>query len=100
MARIELSKPALADLDGIWDYIAVEYHSPSAADKLLDDIAEAIRMLADFPNVGTSVDDLSPSCRRFAVRKKYLVYYQPVEAGIQVLRVLHGARYIHPGYFD
>ncbi len=57
-------------------------------------------MLADLPDVGISANDLAPGCRRFVVRKKYVVYYRPVEAGIQVVRVLHGARYIHPGYFE
>ena len=38
MARIFLTASARRDLDEIWEYIAIENHSPDAADGLIDEI--------------------------------------------------------------
>lgn len=80
---------ALQDLDEIWDYVAQD--NPDAADRLIDAIEEKCRLLADYPKLGTNCDNLHPNLRFLAIGK-YLLFYLPLENGIELVRVLHGAR--------
>ncbi len=48
--RIEASRAALADLDGIYDYIAKE--NPRAAAELLRELDHSIQLLTDQPKLG------------------------------------------------
>ncbi len=85
-----LKRPeAATDLEDIWWYIAQD--SLEAADRLLDRIQEKLLSLAQFPQMGTSRDELKPRLRSFSVNS-YLIFYFPLEDGIDVIRVLHGAR--------
>ena len=89
MPRVLKRPQAEADLDDIWWYIAQD--NPDAADRLLDAINERCNLLARFPLVGTSRDELLPSLRSVPMGS-YLVFYLPLDDGIEVIRVLHGAR--------
>jgi toxin ParE1/3/4 len=72
-----------------WWYIVQD--NPNAADRFLDRIEERCTALAEFPLMGTSRDELLPSLRSFAVGN-YVVFYLPLDDGIEVVRVLHGMR--------
>jgi plasmid stabilization system protein ParE len=48
-------KKAYDDLDGIVEYLA--NLSPEAAEKTVSRIKKAVLMLAEFPNMGTKVDE-------------------------------------------
>ncbi len=61
------------------------------ADALLRQLAGTMRTLAGNPLMGRSREDLLPGLRSFAVGS-YIIFYRPVERGIEVARVLHGAR--------
>jgi len=89
MARIIRSKPARSDLRDIWLYIAED--SVEAADRFLDRIDRIIRMLAENPAIGERQDGIRQGLRRFVVGN-YLVFYEAIDNGIRVVRVLHGAR--------
>lgn len=89
MARYHLSRFALADLDQIWELIARD--NPTAAREAISRILNAIDKLIDFPGMGPACDDLHAGMRRFPV-PPYLVFYFPREGGIDVTRVIHGAR--------
>jgi toxin ParE1/3/4 len=89
MARVVKRPQAEADLDDMWWHIAQD--NPDAADRLLDTIDERCALLAQFPLVGTSRDKLIPGLRSVPVGN-YLVFYLPLDDGIEVVRVLHGAR--------
>jgi toxin ParE1/3/4 len=89
MPRVLKRPQAEADLDDIWWHIAQD--NPDAADRLLDAIDERCTLLAQFPLVGTSRDELIPGLRSVPVGN-YLVFYLPLDDGIEVVRVLHGAR--------
>lgn len=85
-----LRKPqAEADLIEIWIYIAQD--SPTSADKLLDEINEKSQTLAESPFVGKARDELGPNIRSFPIGN-YVLFYQPIAEGIEIIRVLHGAR--------
>jgi len=89
MPRIIVAPLAQADIDGIWDHIARD--SVLNADRFVDRIARRFGLLADNPGLGTARDDLRPGLRRF-VHGHYLIYYRAIPGGIEVVRVIHGAR--------
>ena len=89
MPRLLKRPEAENDLDEIWGYIAQD--NPDNADRFLDRIQERFLALADFPQMGTSRDELKAGLRSQPVGN-YLIFYFPLADGIEVVRVLHGAR--------
>ena len=62
-----------ADLNEIWEYIAQD--SVVAADRLLDDIENALNMLVSNPHAGHHRPDLSSRPLRFWIVRSYLIAY-------------------------
>ena len=89
MNRIVFTALADDDLDDIWLGIALE--NESAADRVVDEINEVTLKLVTFPHMGRAADMLRVGAR-VAVHGDYLVVYRPMDYGIAVLRVVHGAR--------
>jgi toxin ParE1/3/4 len=79
------------DLVEIWLYIAAD--SPRAADTLLDRIDAACGRLAENPAMGPTRADLAPDLR-YGVVGNYLILYHEIADGIEVVRVVHGARHL------
>lgn len=96
MPKIIRTASALRDIDSIWDYIAIDNHHPDAADRLIDEIDEALQLLAVQPRMGEEVERLRPHTRRHIVHKHFLLFYDAVDEDIRLLRVLHAARLIRP----
>jgi plasmid stabilization system protein ParE len=90
MSAFVLHPGALADLSEIWEYIAAD--NPVAADRVLEEIQEAIRALIPFPQAGHSRSDLTSRPIRFHPVRDFLVAYAPDEIPFVVLAVLHGRR--------
>ena len=99
MARILKTRRAEQDLVDIWDHIAED--SLEAADRWLDALLDKARLLADQPHLGRSrpdlVPDLAPDLRSFPIRA-YVIFYRPVTGGVEIIRVLHGARDLDPAF--
>jgi toxin ParE1/3/4 len=92
-----LKRPrAEADLIDIWRYIAQD--SSANADRMLDRISETLNRLAAVPFMGQARFDLAPGLRMFPVGN-YLIFFRPIEGGIEVIRVLHGKRNITGRFF-
>lgn len=89
MPKLIVSPLAQADIDEIWDHIARD--SVPHADRFVDRIERRFALLADNPRLGVARDDLRPGLRHFA-HVRYLIYYRPIRGGIEVIRVVHGAR--------
>jgi toxin ParE1/3/4 len=89
MPRIVRTYPARDDLRQIWLYIA--QHNLAAADHLIDRFERTLRSLARHPLMGESVDQYRPGLRRFTVGN-YVLYYEPIQGGVRLVRVLHGSR--------
>jgi len=81
---------ALADLSEIWEYIAAD--NPAAADRVVEEIHEAILTLIPLPQMGHSRADLTSRAVRFHAVRDFLVAYAPDEVPLVVLAVLHGRR--------
>lgn len=86
---IQRTAQAEEDLIEIWIYIAQD--NPRAADRVLDDIEQRFHALAYNPLMGRLRPDIAPELRYFVVGS-YLILYRTVEDGIQIVRVIHGAR--------
>jgi toxin ParE1/3/4 len=95
--RADRHPDAIRDLIESADYLARHASLPTA-DRFLAAAEKTIEQLARMPGLGTRWD--SDRTRLAGVRyrpvsrfRKYLVFYRPhAEGGIEVLRVLHGAR--------
>ncbi|MEH1999071.1 MAG: type II toxin-antitoxin system RelE/ParE family toxin [Nostoc sp.] len=95
---IILKRPlAETDLLDIWNFIAND--SFEKADQFLLNIDSKLKILAENPSLGRQRDSLIPNLRSFPV-KSYLIFYCPINQGIEVIRVLHGARDIQNLFQD
>ena len=72
---------------------------PTAADRLLDRLAERIRILESFAEAGRLRPEIAPDAR-VLVERPYLILYRTIPGGVQVVRVLHGARLIERMLFS
>ena len=91
MARIVRTRSARSDIASIAWYIAQD--SPAAADRWLDELDATLSLLSQYPAIGEQIERLVPGLRRHCVGI-YLVFYRPLDDGIELRRVLHGARRI------
>jgi toxin ParE1/3/4 len=89
MARVLRTQRARLDLLEIWLYIAKD--NAPAADRLLDRIDRTCRSLAQQPLMGQARPELALDLRSFSVGN-YVIYFRPLSDGIEVQRVLSGAR--------
>lgn len=90
MARIYIRPQAGIDLEDIADYIA-EQASDRRAREFLRKIYSQMQIYASQPNAGRSRDELKQGMRSF-LYNRYIVFYQPEEDGIMIVRVLHGSQ--------
>lgn len=88
--RCKFTVPASRDIESIIDYVA-DNTSLDAADKLLNKINQKCSTLANFPSMGRRRDELLLTLRSFPV-DNYLIFYRPIEGGIEILRVVSGYR--------
>ncbi|MBW4675352.1 MAG: type II toxin-antitoxin system RelE/ParE family toxin [Desmonostoc geniculatum HA4340-LM1] len=89
MSRYILSAAAKQDLKDIKNYMS--RFSLSAASRFLDAFEEKCLLLADFPELGRSREELAPNLRSLPVDNQ-VIFYRPVRNCIQVERVLSGYR--------
>ncbi len=90
MKGFVLHPDAYSDLEEIWDYIAAD--NREAADRVLEELHEAIRTLVSFPRQGHIRPDLTSRPVRFQVVREFLIAYACDEEPLVVLAVLHGRR--------
>jgi toxin ParE1/3/4 len=88
MANYELSEFAIIDLKEIWKYIAE--NNVSSAQKLVKELMQKFELLAQNPKLGTLKDKYVINMRSFP-HKNYVIFYFPIENGIEIYRVIHGA---------
>ncbi len=93
MKQYRVAGAARTDLDEIWFYIAQD--NVDAADKFIRVIVSRFSRLAAMPQLGRRREELSPRLRSFPVGR-YVIFYRPMENGIEIARVLHGARDFPP----
>ena len=89
MPRVTRRPHAEIDILEIWDYIAED--SIVEADRWVNSLDEKFSLWATQPTMGRPRDELSPKMRSLAFGR-YVVFFEPLFDGIDVVRVLHGSR--------
>lgn len=89
MNSYKLSYKAEQDLEDIWVYIAQQ--NQLVADKQIAQILNRFPMLAQFPDIGKTRDNLLQGLKSFPI-KLYIIYYLKITDGVEVVRVLHQSR--------
>ena len=95
MVRVLRRPQAETDILEIWDYIAED--SMVEADLWVDRLDEKFALWATQPMMGRSRDELTPGVRSLAFGR-YIVFYEPLPDGIDVVRVLHSSRDIDANF--
>jgi toxin ParE1/3/4 len=93
MSLFRVSDEARSDLGEIWFYIGQD--NPDAADKFIHSIISRFPKLAANPYLGRQREELSPHLRSFPVGR-YVIFYRPLDHGVEIVRVLNGARDLPP----
>lgn len=89
MGSYHLAIHAERDMFDVWVYIAKD--SETAADKMLYRLTEHFIMLSDNPFLGRLRDNLLPGMRSYPVHS-FVILYQPIDDGVEILRILSGYR--------
>ena len=91
MPRIKKAVQAEKDIEDLWLYIVAD--NMLAADRVLDDTEAQCHLIATQPGMGHLRPDLAlaPDIRSFPVGR-YVIFYQTLPDGIEIVRVLHSAR--------
>jgi len=89
MNTYRISAQASVDLIDIWLYIAED--SVRHADEFTDEVRSKFPLLAQCPECGPRRDDLAPGLRSHPV-DNYVIFYRAYAQGIEIVRVVHGAR--------
>jgi toxin ParE1/3/4 len=89
MGRIQRTPRADQDLEELWFFIAQD--DPAAADRWLDTLEAKIGLLADNPLMGPARPDIARELRYHPVGN-HLLLYRVIQGGIEIVRVVHGAR--------
>jgi toxin ParE1/3/4 len=89
MGRVFQSHQARFDLVEIGLYIAEE--SPNSALEFLDTIEQKCEVLAANPAMGRTRPELAPGLRSYPIGN-YVIFCREGISGIEIARVLHGAR--------
>ena len=87
----QLTPQARSDLFSIWEFIAQD--DVRAADRAIERMHQAFRLLARFPRKGHRRADVETSEPvLFWPTGSYVIVYRPAPRPILIVRVLHGAR--------
>ncbi len=95
MPAIRYTARARRDLIDIW--LEVSSVNP-AADELYNRLEARVEILRRFPQSGRARTDIAPDARAL-IELLYLILYRIIPDGVQIVRVLHGARHIDSTLF-
>ncbi len=96
MPLVQRTPLARSDLLDIWLHIADD--NVDAADRFVDLLDAKTSLVATQPMMRVARPDLGHDVRSFTV-DDYLLFYLPINDGIELLRVIHGSRDI-PAIFQ
>ena len=99
MLELIVAPAARADLLAQWDFSADDMGNLDLADRFVACVESTFKKLALTPGLGRSRTFCSPKARNLRSWKvtdfpKHLVFYRPLpeDRGVEIVRVLHGAR--------
>lgn len=98
MAQIVWTKPALAELDAIADYIALD--KPEAAQRLVKRIFSSVGQLGRFPASGSRVPELPKSVYRQLIVNPCRIFYRHEEDCVFITYVMRVERLFRKEFLD
>lgn len=91
MSGYVLSSDAAQDIDDIWEHIATD--SLDAADRVIDSLLKACRMLGEHSGAGHRREDLAEDrLLLFWPVGDFLILYRPETRPLQIVAVVRGSR--------
>lgn len=92
---IHLYPKAQQDIESIVDYLKQE--NPQAAQNFIQHLQNSLETLSLFPKLGHLRDYQHPTLKQIRMLpikhfSSYLIFYQPNETTLQVVRIIHGSR--------
>lgn len=98
MAEFRIAPGARKDLLDIYDFSESRFGA-TQADAYLSGLERMFGLLADFPGMGSSSDEILPRIRRFRFQSHYIFYV--AEADHVLIRgVIHVRQNIRPELFE
>ena len=94
--HIDYDALAREDLSDIWLYIAED--DPTRATDYVYHIEKRLENLAVFPRMGHPVEEIENDLWAFPL-DDYLIFYDILENGIRITRILHAKRDINMLFF-
>jgi toxin ParE1/3/4 len=88
--RYRVSRAAEQDLEEIFFYWA-KRAGEHPAERIIDAIVGRFALLANYPEAGKLVSQISPGVRCFPAGK-YLIYYRRTPRWTDIIHIFHGAR--------
>jgi toxin ParE1/3/4 len=93
----EVIKRDQVNRDLVEQAVFIGRNNPAAATRFLDAAEEAFAQLAHIPQMGSPRrlrDPMLAGLRMWPIPGfvRYLIFYRPIQEGIEVIRVLHAAR--------
>ncbi len=95
MAQVLWTEPALADLDAIADYIALD--NPEAAKTLVQRVFRRVEHLAAYPKSGSKPRELKGWRYRQVIEPPCRVFYRQDGSRIYILYVMRAERLLRSG---
>ena len=95
MSQVTRRPQAEADILEIWDFIAED--SVAEADLWVDRLDAKFELWATQPMMRRPRDELAHGLRSLTFGR-YVVFFEPMLEGIDVIRVLHGSRDLEAGF--
>jgi toxin ParE1/3/4 len=95
--RCIFSPRARRDLNEILVYIG--RNDPENALAFVDGLESICRRFVRFPALGRKRDELAEGLRGYPV-DRYVIFYRVSDAGVEIVRVLHGAKDIERIFSD
>ncbi len=86
-SKITFSQLAESDLVEIWMYTYYKW-GEKKADTYYNNLTTEIEYLAQFPKIGSTKSEFWDELRYFHI-KNHIVFYEIVDSGIYILRILH-----------
>jgi toxin ParE1/3/4 len=93
---IRYTTKARSDLLAIWLSIASD--NPAAADRMFDRLETRIEILDQWPEIGVACPAVAADARML-VERPYVILYRVDSTGVQIVRIVHGARNIDSALF-
>ena len=88
MAKFNLTKKAVDDLSGIWNY-TIDKWSEQQADKYYSQVMEFCQEIAENPSIGKKYPGIADDLFGFKANR-HIIFYRTVEnQPIEITRILH-----------